>query len=105
MISVSEDDRSAKLFQRLLRQRLNSRSSADRHKRRRLDHSMRRAQLPAPRGRRRILLLYGKRKAHALSVSVENPGPTYQANLQAAQPHFMESYPEPRRATAFTTAT
>jgi len=80
MIGIREDDRSAEFFQRLLRQRLNGRRGADRHKRRRLNHSMWSAQLPAPRRRRRIRLLYRKRKAHALSVSGENPRPTYAAN-------------------------
>src|ERR1700730_18165570 len=75
MIGVGENDRSAKLFQRLLRQRLDRRRSAHRHKRRRLDDSVRRTQRPASRGRRRILLLYFKRKTHLLSVSGENPSP------------------------------
>src|ERR1700732_1597371 len=75
MIGVGENDRSAELFQRLLRQRLDRRRSAHRHKRRRLDNSVRRTQLPASRGRRRVSLLYFKRKTHPLSVSGENPSP------------------------------
>src|SRR5712664_3023648 len=80
MIGVGENDRSAQLFQRFLRQPFDSGRRAHRHERRRLDHTVRCAELAAPRGRPRILLLYFKRKTHLASVSGENPSPPYAAH-------------------------
>src|ERR1700724_3539286 len=79
MIGIGKKDRSAKLFQRFLRQSLDSSRRTHRQERRRLNHSVRRAQLTPPPGRRRIRFLYFKRKTHVMSVSGENPRTAYAA--------------------------
>src|SRR5437879_4486301 len=80
MISVGENDRSAEIFQRLLCQRFDGRRRAHRHERRRLDDAVRRTEPAPPRSRRRILLLYFKRKTHPTSVSGENPSAANSTN-------------------------
>src|SRR5260370_7699025 len=80
MIGVGENDRSAQFFERFLRQPFDSGRRAHGHERRRLNHTVRCAELAPPRGRRRVLLLYFKRKTHPVSVSGENPSPPYAAH-------------------------
>src|SRR6202041_2120482 len=63
MISVREDDFRAELFKRLLRQALHRRRSANGHKRRRMNHAMRRSQTSKPRPAR-ISLQNFKAKSH-----------------------------------------
>src|ERR1700756_851234 len=75
MIGVGENDRSAQLFERFLRQPFDRGRRAHGHERRRLDLTVRCAELAPPRGRPRILLLYFKRKPPPASVSGENPSP------------------------------
>src|SRR6266404_4269891 len=100
MISVGENDRSAELFQRSLCQCFDGRRRAHGHERRRLDDAVRRTQPTPPRSRRRILLLYFKRKTHPKSVSGENPsaanstnyinGPHAESNREGfAAPEFL----------------
>src|ERR1700746_266119 len=83
MIGVGENNRSAQLFERFLRQPFDRGRRAHGHERRRLDHTVRCAELAATRGRPRVLLPYFKRKTHPLSVSGENPPAAYPAVLLA----------------------
>src|SRR6266436_6566853 len=68
MIGVGKNDRSAELLKRFLRQPFDRGGRAHRQERRRFDSAVWRPQLAPPR-RRRIRLLYFKRKTHAASVA------------------------------------